>query len=382
MTKLLYIDPGLDGLNNHHSSIYLPIVRELLKKKFEITSIVNKAFSIKEYLGDNLIKAFSVNCDTNISKDPISGWITNYIKTSETFSKELSSNVNILDFDIVFCNSFNANLLYGFKKYLNNIKFSTKKSNTKIFVELPLPPGFKIEGDTLIPEYNEAYLYRHSICELNNYNLILGSFCKETSWAYEKCFNLKFYYFPIPRKFKANLNPKFISFLGAQRKNKGLEILPGIANRLAKTNHPVLIHDSPPGNPILKLLEDKNPKINYMPLLASEKKWEELIASSKIIVLPYNPNRYKYSYSSIFIEAVYNGIPCIVPNNTSMSSIYQEALLSEKLTFDKWSIESIFDTLEKAISNYSEISEKTINLSKTWKDKNSPEKFIDFLEDN
>ena len=65
-----------------------------------------------------------------------------------------------------------------------------------------------------------------------------------------------------------------------------------------------------------------------------------------------------------------------------MSSIYQEALLSENLTFDKWSIESIFDTLEKAISNYSEISEKTINLSKTWKDKNSPEKFIDFLKDN
>ena len=48
-----------------------------------------------------------------------------------------------------------------------------------------------------------------------------------------------------------------------------------------------------------------------------------------------------------------------------MSSIYKEALLSEKLTFDKWSIESIFETLEKAISNYSEISEKTINLSKS-----------------
>ena len=64
-----------------------------------------------------------------------------------------------------------------------------------------------------------------------------------------------------------------------------------------------------------------------------------------------------------------------------MSSIYQEASLSDKLIFHKWSKESILDTVEKAISNYSEISEKTINLSKTWKHKNSPEKFIDFLVD-
>ena len=378
MSNFLYIDPSLDGLNNHHEAIYIPVIKELLNKGFNVHSITNISYK-KKSLGEKIINQLTYTTNTKISKDNISGWLSDYIDLSNKIAYDFERLINVSDYDYIYCNSFNAPMIYGLNIFLERLKGKTSKLPKKIFVEIPLPPGFEIDGDSLFPEYKEAYLYRHCLNKISLKNIFFGAFCQDTCWAYKKSCDKELLLFPTPRSFNIELNPEFISFLGSQRVNKGLDLLPTIASHLAKNNHNILIHDSPPGKESLKKLANENKTIEYLPILSTENEWHSLISRSRVIVLPYNPKRYKYSYSSIFVESLYFGVPCIVPCQTSMETIYKKANINEYLVFDKWAASSIITTIEKLMSRYSQVSKDVQMYSKEWRLENSPKKFVEFL---
>ena len=76
----------------------------------------------------------------------------------------------------------------------------------------------------------------------------------------------------------------------------------------------------------------------------------KFINTHDIVIFPYNPERYKYSYSSTLVDTIFLK-PFLVPKTLyfpdSISKINQK-----NFTFKNWDSKSIFLGIKKIIENY------------------------------
>lgn len=127
---------------------------------------------------------------------------------------------------------------------------------------------------------------------------------------------------------------------GKPLESKGLSIIQKLADAIALTDCNIRIIFSSDAN---ISMSQHNEKITRLPITLSQIEYEELMCSSDIILLPYDPLSYRYRTSGIFVEAISAGKLPLVSANTWMAEELARHGLNECI-FD-WSCLNPFERI-------------------------------------
>jgi glycosyltransferase involved in cell wall biosynthesis len=175
-----------------------------------------------------------------------------------------------------------------------------------------------------------------------------------------------------------------VAFLGHQRPEKGYDLIPDIVRRLFDRRLPVrlLVHNSAPGDSEtsreLRRMAAANTDISLVEEPGDQLRWQQLLDKADLIVLPYEPNRYRQSGSGIATEAVSEGIPMVVPPGTTMETLavtYQGCAM----TFARWGATEIADAIERALGEFEPLAREAETGALVWRRNNGVELFVDRL---
>lgn len=175
-----------------------------------------------------------------------------------------------------------------------------------------------------------------------------------------------------------------VSFLGHQRREKGYLLVPEIARRLLARAAPVriLVHNSDPeGDPTSRELEamaKSSPDIVFEHAPGDAAYWQSLLERSDLIALPYEPARYRASYSAIAVEAVSAGVPMVVPSGTTMEALAL-AYQAGATAFAGWDPLGVADAVERAASNFESLAQMSLSAASRWIEANGAQRFVDRL---
>ena len=181
---------------------------------------------------------------------------------------------------------------------------------------------------------------------------------------------------------KAKISKKIVTYLGAARFDKGFHLLPEVINNFCKTDSETcfLIQASIPGTKYLErecedaleqlfILQKKFPqRIEIIDKPVDQIGYRQLLKQASILLLPYIGPTYTTQTSGILIEATTNGIPCIVPSKTWLST--QLDRTGGGTVFDANDLSSLISCLKDVINNFSKYQANAINNMETEKHKN------------
>jgi glycosyltransferase involved in cell wall biosynthesis len=175
-----------------------------------------------------------------------------------------------------------------------------------------------------------------------------------------------------------------IAFLGHQRPEKGHDLIPEIIKYMLDRRLPVkaLVHNSAPGDSgtsrELRRLAALNKDITLVEEPGDQTYWLGLLDRSDLIVLPYEPNRYRESGSGVATEAVSVGIPMVVPLGTTMETLavsYQGCAT----TFSRWVAKDVANAIERAVTEFEALARQALAGALVWRRDNGVELFVDRL---
>ena len=104
----------------------------------------------------------------------------------------------------------------------------------------------------------------------------------------------------------------------------------------------------------------------------------DLISNSEILLLPYDPLKYKYTPSAVFSEALSYGRVLVLPANTWLSKAAQD-METGFVSFPEYSADSIVIALHQALDDLNVLSTKANIAAKKWRDTNNVNRFFDSL---
>ena len=155
-----------------------------------------------------------------------------------------------------------------------------------------------------------------------------------------------------------------VGFFGCQRTNKGDYIIKDIVERLHR-QYKITVHD---GWDRLKINLPNVTNIGFVENIFNE------IKKCDLVIFPHNED-YEKRISGVFIHCVSLGIPCLVPNNTTLSDVIN--ISQGGLVFDLLDAEIISNKLTEL--DYNSLAQNAYNYSLEYNKENTVEKFIQAL---
>jgi hypothetical protein len=175
-----------------------------------------------------------------------------------------------------------------------------------------------------------------------------------------------------------------IGFLGQQRAEKGGHLIPGIVKglRAAGCSTRILIHDADPAERAMtrsfRALAEGDPRVEFLQRPADPAAWQELLGRTDLLALPYEPNRYKASYSAVAVEAVSAAIPMVVPAATTMEALAIE-YQGQATAFGAWNANAVCGAILRAIASFEKLSAQASAGAAAWEKRNGAARFVDRL---
>ena len=380
--KLVIYDPYMTDYQGHHYN-YNKYLDKILKKDFNIDFYFNKDISkslLKKFTS-NIYKRSYLKKKKNKSEllKLIYSKFKNFFKKSQTVKKlyHLYLKNTKFKFNRTLLNSndkkseFLSNLIQIDSKYKKNYFFLHTLSTAEFIDFLNNEHFFKENQNTYFIVYRrdpreleELYQLVSSTFKYNNFHLLTDSF-KIKNFLYKKKINVKLINIPIffenkKNIFKKNKNKKIqVTYLGDAREEKGFFKIPSMIKNI-DNNFFFNIQSNSNGYDLDKYYHtiDELKKIKNLKLFnkqLNEKDYSKLLLKTDIILIPYLIENYRYRTSGIFFEGILaNKIP-LIPENTWMSSFYNEDKILKRLI-----IKNDYD-LEK-ILNFVKINKKNISI--------------------
>lgn len=379
MKELIYADSGLKSNLGHHAQTARVLIPALEKLGCAVS--VAAFQGIDDTLAEELQagRVFRHYCYQKLNQDQIAGWMSDFMVSGQMTCEDLLKTAR--DGSLIYWNSAQTGQLHGLIMYLFYCPHS------RAVVEFGTGVGLEMrDRQFLYPDPRlsaNATLYRYCSYMLDDNvrpRITMTTFDQRSSELYSAVLDAPVDTFPIPRNahpspFLRGQKPQLtISFLGHQRiGDKGYQFVPAIVRQVLEqakfTDRSIkfLIHngDANSPNPQMQELQRqvRHLTVEYPNLvevderLADDKIWQELLDKSDLIVCPYWPERFYASYSAVACEAVANGIPVVVPHNTSLSGMVDQ--IGWAIPFDRWEPEPIswsildavkFQHFEKALA--------------------------------
>ncbi|EAZ91307.1 glycosyltransferase [Crocosphaera chwakensis] len=120
-----------------------------------------------------------------------------------------------------------------------------------------------------------------------------------------------------------------------------------------------------------------NSKVKLVKTAMSADDYYQLLSEADALILPYDPNSYRFRTSGVLTEALAAGKPVIVPQNSWVGKQVDKSRASLYENLDE-----IPQKVIEVVENLEQLSESARKFSKRWLEQNSPDSLVETLLDS
>lgn len=397
--RFFFCDPALLGDIGHHAQSSRAIVGEWRRRGIE--THVFASMDVEPKLQEELaarphFRGFTYHYTDG---DPICGWLTAFLETTRLTTEDLRT----LDpapgpGDVVFLHSGQAaqlRALVGWLRDAPDIQMA--------LIEFGIDPGLDLQrtptglnAEIRDPRQDpRAVFLRLSANEMDEgvlRRLRMTTFDPAASELYELLLRQPVSTLPVPRRrvtdprSRVGRRPITVAVLGHQRLEKGYHLVPaifeGLLQLFSSSEVRLLAHnggvgESPAEQEALARLAARDSRLVVEEKTADEPYWAQLLDRSDLIVCPYESNRFAASYSAVACEAVANGIPLVVPAETTLARTALE--FGGGVTFPQWTAESVLLATAQAIRDFDRLAALAETGAERWAQYHGPTRTVDAM---
>lgn len=393
--KILYVDPGLRGLEGHHASSALALPAALRQLGHDVTVLGHCEVADALQQSTGALPFFEVfTYARHWASDPVAGWLTDFSEALEPTVADLRRAWKTLGpADLIYANSVKPAQVAALGLWLKST-FEWPEAGPPIVVEFGTESGLaRTECSNAAPfEVRDptAVLYRHAARRVGEWWMGRFAFLAAAGAAAEE------YAFLLDRPVGVAPMPQIlpplrrrqpagrltIGLLGHQRPDKGYPLAPEFIPQVLDKHRQAqfLVHHSDAASLTdvtehLRALAADEPRLKLQLEPAVGEDWFALLDRCDIVALPYDPQRYAGSYSAIVGEALASGAPVVVPAETTMATELQTAG-GPGVIIDAWNAPSISAAIGAAIDDFASLSERASSAGKAWHGRHGPERFV------
>lgn len=332
---------------------------------------------------------FSTSPYTRTSDDPVAGWLKTFSDVSSVFAADFGRLEGLASDDVVFYDTCTPGPLAGLIAWAQG-KFKPENC-PRIVVALIEHSGLLAEwlpdgSRRLVAGASDAMLYRFASLSLAQayascFRFI--SYDRLVAEAYVELTRRRVVQIPhpwpatTPPRDRRTASPVCVAFIGAQRENKGFNLVPDIARRLLErlANVRVIVQNSwgfmAPEMTRLAEVAARETRLELIHGAKDPAGWADLLARCDLLVAPYDRRQYAVACSGITFEGFANGIPVVVPTRTAMESALGE-YADAGIAFESVTTEGVVAAIEQALSQYAELATRAQDARKLWGERNGP----------
>jgi hypothetical protein len=407
LMRFIYADSGLCGEMGHHANACRTIVGELRRRGIgpEILAFVTIDAALQKELG--ALPFF--RCYTYwMDGDPICGWLISLHKAMEVMLEDFSRLGKFSSEDVIYVNSAQAAGVLGAALWLGTLKADQRP---RVIMEMGTDAGVDcvkgVKGEKglkggdgwgisvrdtredprgVMNRFASTYV-TDEIAE----RLKLVTFDSDSSAVYSLLMGREVGVLPLPQVAKGVVGRRgrsgevTVSVLGHQRLNKGYQHWPKVVEILLKANSRIriLAHNSKPGEmgeaqKEMRRIAGENPRVVLDESAITEAGWNGLLRQTDLMVCPYDPSRFRAAYSAVAAEAIANGIPMVVPADTTLARMLNE-FGGGGTAFVRFEPENIAQAILLALENYEECADRAVMGAEAWGKVNGPGKTVDAI---
>ena len=397
--RFFFCDPGLLGDVGHHAQSSRAIVGELRRRGIETQVFGSRHVEPKlqeELSARPHFRGFTYHFTDG---DPVCGWLAAFLETTRLTIEDLRT----LDpapgpEDVVFLHSGQAaqlRALVGWLRDAPDIQRALLEFGTDPGLDLQRTPtglNAEIRDPRQDPRSVFLRLAANEMDESVLRRLQMTTFDPAASELYELLLRRPVATLPVPRRritdprSRAGRRPVTVAVLGHQRLEKGYHLVPAIfegllqlfpGSELRLLAHNGGVGESPAEQEALARLAARDSRLVVEEKTADETHWAQLLERSDLIVCPYESNRFAASYSAVACEAVANGIPLVVPAETTLARTASE--FGGGVAFAQWTAESVLIATAQAIRDFDRLAALAEAGAERWAQQHGPARTVDAI---
>jgi glycosyltransferase involved in cell wall biosynthesis len=397
--RFFYADPGLTDNLGHHANNCRFITREARSRGWDVhvLAFANIDAALRAELG--AVPFFRALTAWLNDGDPICGWLNAFHVVAEITREDLARIGDIGPDDLMYFSSALPAQLFALARWMGALQ---RDQLPLVVTEFGIDPGADLQRtpEGIVFSVRDprvdarAILYRSAAARIPAPVLPwlqMITFDQASSAAFCAVLNRHVGVLPTPHmaaapcRSRSGKRPITVAVLGNQRPEKGYQFMPEVARTLLQSSPDirVLCHNANP-SAMRETQEDlhdiaaKNERLIMDERLAGSEVWQELLDLSDLIILPYASPRFAISYSAIAVEAIANGIPLVVPAETSMARLVQE-FGGAGTTFDRPEAASIIDAVRRALDRFEALAAMAASGAELWRHVHGPGNMLDAI---
>lgn len=396
--RFLYLDPGLRDNVGHHANYCRYITRELRERGIEPLIFAHQR--VEEALRSELgaIPYFRVSTYKQGADRGPFGWLSTFNRHSRRTLEDLSRLPDLVPSDIVYVSSALPAQLMAVVEWQAGRPEDRRPAVVVEIFESGLVVGRSetgLEVDTPDPRPGlRSELFRYAarrLAQTATEHLRFITFDETTSNLLSSLLGSAVQTLALPYRAvtalrnRAGARPITVAILGHQRANKGYHDLPEIVAALLRSRSDIRLlvqNVNPVGKPetrqALRDLADGNERLILEERPAGKVLWPQLLERSDLILLPYPPQPYVATFSSMAAEALANGIPLVVPAGTTMEGLLRE-YDGPGVAFDRYEVASVVAATERALDDFDRYATLAQRAALRWPQTRGPARMVDGL---
>lgn len=397
--RLILLDPQLEHTHGHHALYDRVIGKEACRRGQEVIILGNKRLGEDNLDGIPVLRLLETTCYARFSQDTLFAAFDDVEQGNRAVFEELSSLPRefFQRTDLVVAHTVSHTSLLGIVNWIATLP---PASCPRFCIFLMLPSGvcLKEDGTPEIADPAAATAYREAFRTLKSigHRVLLLASGSQHARQFSALSNSDIKSHALltgldehtpQRKPKYN---RTLLFAGDAKMNKGLGLLPDLVERLCPSypDHEFIIHanSGPAWGKALEVVDElrriskshRNLDLRLSALDAEE--YTDLLASSNVVLLPYDPEEYRLKSSGVVWEAIASDSILVVPSNTWLDAecAYWEAAYT---AYDRANIVSIADAIRQTFDNLPDRRSQATSAARRFKGGNGIKALFDQLAD-
>jgi hypothetical protein len=393
--NLVICDPNLERASGHHWFLDSAIAAEAKARGVTVTILGNRSFAESELAGASVVPAFSRTCYECLNHDPVTGAHEDFRQLNDLLYEELSAlPQELFGVDsLVLFPTVSEKHLYGAVRWMKD--FPGDQAPTFV-VYLMMPSGIELDPSAetgfRVVDPLAALQYRLAFDLAAGPQAPVRFFGTGLSHAREFGILAQRSVLPHPVVLSGMVEPGApgaearkhkrvgLLYLGDAKENKGYTLLPELLAQLA-VQYPDwhwLMHANAehawssckPAEAALQELAAQHANIDIHSGFLSNAAYAELLQRASLVVAPYSPVDYWRKSSGVVWEAIWCGLPAVVPLHTWLD-LELSLWGSDGERYAEWTAAGVCGAVSRLVERIDAAEASAVKASARFRQENS-----------